>query len=447
MQEISVPTAFRGELIGPSDQNYDEARAVWNGMIDKRPALIARCASTDDVVASVELAREHGLPVAVRGGGHNVAGNAVCDDGLVIDLSLLRAVEVDPSARTARAGPGLGWGELDAATQPHGLATPGGIVSTTGIAGFTLGGGIGWLGRPFGATCDNLLAAELVTADGNVLRAGPDENPDLYWALRGGGGNFGVVTSFEYRLHPVSEVLGGAVFYGPEDAAEALRFLREFMPEAPDELSTIAIFATPAALGRAALGIFVCHVGPLEEAEEATAPLRAHGRPLLDAIRPMPFLELQRQLDAANPEGLRNYWKAQYLDQLPDDATEAIAEFGARKPSHWSKFLLTALGGAAGRVGETETAFGHRSAPWILNINAMWETEPDDAAVAWARDFWDAVQPYSDGGTYVNFLGAEGEGRVRAAYGAETYDRLVELKTKYDPENFFRLNQNIRPRS
>ena len=415
-------------------------------MIDKRPALIARCASTADVISCVELAHERDLVVAVRGGGHNVAGNAVCDDGLVIDLSTMKDVEIDPDSRTVRAEPGLRWGDLDAQTQPHGLATPGGIVSTTGVAGFTVGGGIGWLGRPYGATCDSLLAAEVVTAAGDVLRASPDENADLFWGIRGGGGNFGVVTSFELRLHPVDEVLGGAVFYAPEDAAEAIRFMRDLMADASDELNAIAIFATPPALGRDALGVFICHIGPLDEAEEEVRPLRRHGKPLADLIRPMPFLELQKQLDASNPEGLQNYWKAQYLDELTDDAIAAIADFGVRKPSTWSKFLLTVLGGAAARVGETETAFGHRSAPYIININAMWDGQPQTDPVAWAREFWDAMQPFSGGGTYVNFLGNEGEDRVRAAYGAETYDRLVDLKTKYDPENFFRLNQNIRPR-
>ena len=288
---------------------------------------------------------------------------------------------------------------------------------------------------------------EVVLADGRVVRASADEHADLFWGIRGGGGNFGVVTSFELRLHPVDEVLGGAVFYAPEDAAEAIRFMRDLMADASDELNAIAIFATPPALGRDALGVFICHIGPLDEAEEEVRPLRRHGKPLADLIRPMPFLELRKQLDASNPEGLQNYWKAQYLDELTDDAIAAIADFGVRKPSTWSKFLLTVLGGAAARVGETETAFGHRSAPYIININAMWDGQPQTDPVAWAREFWDAMQPFSGGGTYVNFLGNEGEDRVRAAYGAETYDRLVDLKTKYDPENFFRLNQNIRPRS
>ena len=450
----ALEKSFRGALIRPDDRNYDAVRAVWNGMIDKRPALIARCTGVADVIEAVAYAREQDLPVAVRGGGHNVAGNAVCDDGIVIDLSPMKGVRVDPATRTARAQGGLLWGELDRETQAFGLATTGGIQSTTGVAGFTLGGGIGWLSRRYGHTCDNLLGVDVVTADGGVLTANESENDELFFALRGGGGNFGIATSFEYRLHPLRSVVGGMVWHGLERARDVLSFFRDWTRDLPDELSAILFFITapraahvPEPLrGQAVVTVGVCCTGSPDEAEPVLAPLREHGPPQIDLVRPMSYVELQRQLDAANPAGHQNYWKAEYLAELSDDAIAAIAEHGARRPEGLSKVLLTRLGGAAARVPEDAAAFSHRGAPYIININGM---SPDpaerDRLVSWTRDFWTAMQPFSFGGVYVNFLGEEGEDRVRAAYGDDKFDRLAALKREYDPENFFRLNQNIKP--
>jgi FAD/FMN-containing dehydrogenase len=447
---------FAGELLRPGDPGYEDARQVWNGAIDRRPALIARCAGVPDVVAALRHARDHDLLVAVRGGGHGVAGQAVCDDGIVIDLSPMRGIAVDPAGRTARAQGGVLWGELDAATQAHGLATVGGIVTHTGIAGLTLGGGIGWLMRRHGATVDNLLAAEVVTADGAVLRASADEHPELFWGLRGGGGNFGVVTSFEYRLHEVGPtVLAGPLFYALDDAPEVLRFYRELIAAAPDDLTTIvnlrrapALPFVPAELhGRPVVAVIVCYTGALARGERVLAPLRRFGRPLLDAIAPRPYVELQQLFNPGVPHGWHYYWKSWELPPLSDGAIDALAEHTARLTSPRSYVIVFQLGGAIARVGEHETAYGQRDATHNVNISAVWLADDParDDHVRWTRECYAALEPFATGRAYVNFLADEGRQRVRAAYGEERYARLVAVKRAHDPDNVFRLNQNIDP--
>jgi FAD/FMN-containing dehydrogenase len=451
-----LTAAFGGELIRPGDASYESARRVWNGMIDRRPELIARCTGVADVKAADSFAREQGLLTAVRGGGHNVAGNAVCDDGIVIDLSPMKGVHVDPVARTARAQPGVTWGEFDRETQVFALATTGGLVSTTGIAGLTLGGGIGWLARKHGTSCDNLLSADVVTADGRLLTGSATENADLFWGLRGGGGNFGVVTSFEYRLHPVGPaVLAGPVFHAGENAGEVLRFFRDYVGTAPDELTVVASFmrAAPApflppeAHGTLVVALAVCYAADLEAGERVLRPLRAFGNPLADLIQPMPYTSLQSMMDEGYPPGLQNYWKSSYVDELSDDAIDTVLEHARRMTSPRSGFYFEHLGGAIARPPE-QTAFGHRDPTFDLAILSLWDDPGEsDEHIAWTRDFWEAMQPYATQGVYVNNLGNEGEERVRAAYAPPTYERLVQLKEKYDPENFWRLNQNIAPRA
>jgi FAD/FMN-containing dehydrogenase len=445
---------FDGELLGPGDAAYDEARTVWNGAIDRRPAIIARCTSPGDVAAAVRLARERELPVAVRGGGHSIGGLSVCDGGLVIDLSPMRQVVVDPAARTARADAGVLWGELDAATQAHGMATVGGIVTHTGIAGLTLGGGIGWLMRKHGAVVDNLLAADVVTVDGEAIRA--TEDPDLFWGLRGGGGNFGIVTSFEYRLHEVGpDVLAGPMYFALEDAPEVLRFYRDFATEAPDELTTICNLrpAPPLPLipeelhGRPVLMVGACYAGPLERGEALLRPLRRFGRPVVDAIGPRPYTELQRLFDPTVPHGWHYHWKTHELPPLEDRAIDLLCEQAARITSPRSYIIVFQLGGAVARVPADATAFTQRDAAHNVNINAVWL--PDDPEpelhVRWADEAFQALAPVARPRAYVNFLADEPQQRVRAAYGPETYDRLVALKRRYDPGNVLRLNQNIAP--
>lgn len=444
---------LRGELIHPGDATYDGARRVWNGMIDRRPALIARCAAPDDVIAAAGFAREHGLLVAVRGGGHNVAGNATCDGGLVIDLTPMRAVVVDPERRTARAEGGARWGELDAAAAAHGLATTGGAVSTTGIAGLTLGGGVGWLARKHGLTCDNLRAVEIVTADGRLLVANEHEHADLFWAVRGGGGNFGVVTAFEYRLHPLTTVLGGMVLHPIERAGEALRFFRAFAAGAPEELSTLfyffvappVTFLPPELHNTPLVGLAVCYAGDPAQGEEVLRPLRRFGPPLVDEIRPTPYTAMQRLIDAGSPPGLRNYWKAGFLRGLDDDAIATIAAHLARANAPGPFLEVFQFNGAVNRVAPDATAFAHRAAQFDLTIGAKWTDPAADAhQIGWVRDCYTALEPFTTGGVYVNYLGDEGEQRVRAAYGAN-YDRLATVKARYDPDNLFRMNQNITP--
>lgn len=445
---------LRGCLLQPGDDGYETARQVWNAMIDRRPAAIVRCEGVGDVLDALAFARAHGLLVAVRGGGHNVAGNAVVDGGLVIDLSPMKSVRVDPARQIARAEPGLTWGEFDRETQALGLAVTGGIQSTTGIAGFTLGGGFGYLARKHGLTCDNLLSADVVTADGRLLRASAHEHPDLFWGLRGGGGNFGIVTSFELQLAPLGPILGGMLLYPLARAGAVLRFYREYIKAAPDELFTIAIFTTaPAAAhiperlrGQRVLMLVICYAGELEEGTRVLQPLRAFGPPDADLLKVRPYREMQQLLDAANPAGRLNYWKSEFVTGYSDAAIETVVAFTARAPSPYSKTLFTQMHGAIARVSEQATAYSHRQAPFLININAMW-TDPaeSEAQIAWARDFWAAMQPFSAGGVYVNFLSNEGEDRVKAAYGEAAYARLAALKRTFDPDNVFRLNQNIAP--
>lgn len=462
---------MRGRVIEPADPAYDEARSVYNAMIDKRPALIARCAGVGDVLACIELAHEHELLVAVRGGGHSVAGRSVCDGGLVIDLSPMDGIRVDPVRRTARAEGGVTWGAFDHETSAFGLATTGGVVSTTGIAGLTLGGGIGWLMRKHGLTCDNLLSVDLVTAEGRFVRASEDENPDLFWGVRGAGANFGIVTSFEYRLHPLRErVLAGLLLYPGERRRDVLRLYNEWAQAEPDELTSFLVFLNAPALpslppehrGKPVVGLALAHSGPLEEAERAIRPLRERAEPIVDLIAPVPYPALQRMSDDDWRWGNRNYWKPEFLGDLSESLIDTILEHCDRfvpptfeprqggpiaaQPINYCE--LGHLGGAVGRVGESETAFGHRDAPYLANITAVWTLEEEtDRLVSWARDFSRALQPFSHGAGYVNYFVDEDEERLRAAYGAEKYERLVDLKTKYDPANFFRLNENIVPRA
>lgn len=446
-------TGLRGELFRPGDDAYDGARKVWNGMIDRRPALIARCAGVADVIAAVNFAREQGLPVAIRGGSHNVTGNAVCDAGVVIDLSNMKGIRVDPEKRTVRAEGGCTWGDLDHATHVFGLAAPGGIISTTGIAGLTLGGGIGHLTRKYGLSCDNLISADVVLADGSFVTASEKKNPDLFWGLRGGGGNFGVVTSFEFRLHPVSEVMAGPILWPLEKSREALRLYRDFMDKAPDDLNAFFVFLIvppgppfPEHLHNKTLcGVVAMYTGPQAKADAVLAPLRKFGPPALDFFGPLPFPVVQSMFDALVPEGLQNYWKADFVNELSDEVIEAHVTHGPGIPTINSALHIYPVSGAANRVGKGDTAFFYRDAKYVHVIAAMYPNPADTAKnVAWVRDYWSALHPYSAGGAYVNFLMEEGDERIRATYGAN-YDKLVAVKTKYDPTNLFRLNQNVRP--
>jgi FAD/FMN-containing dehydrogenase len=445
---------LRGVLLRPGDDGYDSARQVWNGMIDRKPALIARCAGVADVIAAVNFARANNLLVSVRGGGHNVTGNAVCDGGLMIDLQPMQGIRVDPLRRTVRAEGGATWGALDHETQAFGLATTGGQVSATGIAGLTLGGGVGWLMRKCGAVVDNLLSVDVVTADGRLLTASATENEDLFWGLRGGGGNFGIATSFEYRLHPIGPmVTGGMALYPAARAAEVLRFLREYMAGAPDEVLALSAFlaAPPAPFvpeplhGAPMVAIALCHAGPLEEGQRVVEQIRAFGPPAVDLLGPMPYTALQQLLDGGVPFGLQVYLRSDYLTELNDEVIDTIVAKAAGVTSPLSTVIVLPLGGAVGRVGELDTAFGHRDMPFAVVVFSIW-TDPAEADrhLQWGRDFGAAMQPYS-GGVYVNEMGVEGEARVRAAYHPQAYERLVALKNKYDPTNLFRMNQNIKP--
>ncbi len=434
-----------GEIVGPGDASYDESRRVWNAMVDRRPAVIVRCTRADDVVAAVSFAQRHQLLTAVRGGGHNVAGNAVCDGGLVIDLSGMKAIRVDAARRTARAEPGLTWGEFDKETQAFGLATTGGFVPSTGIAGLTLGGGLGFLMRRFGLACDNLLSAEIVTADGQLRSASATENADLFWAVRGGGGNFGVVTSFEYRLHAVGPtVLGGLLLHPLAQAKDALRFYREFTRTAPEELTTHFVSLTSPD-GHPVVAFALCHCGPVEEGERVVRPLRAFGPPLADLVAPMPYTAVQGLGAPLFPSGRLNYWKSSFVRELSDGAMEALTAGFAAAPSPFSIVALEQLGGAVRRIPKDETAFGDRSSDYSVVITTAWTDPADsDKNVGWARGLWAAMRPFAADSVYVNYLDGD-EDRIREAYGSGTYERLAVLKKKYDPSNFFRLNQNIEP--
>ena len=446
-------STFRGELIQPTDGAYDSARKLYNAMIDKRPKLIARCVDVADVMAAVRYGRENGMLTAIRGGGHNGAGLGTCDDGLVIDLSRMKGVRVDPTSRTARVGAGCVWGDVDHATHAFGMATPSGFISTTGVAGLTLGGGIGYLARRYGLTIDNLLSADVILGDGRFVTASAQENSDLFWALRGGGGNFGVVTSFEFRLHPVNTVQFGPTFWPLEQAADVLKFYRQFILTAPEEVNGFFAFLVipptpmfPEHLHmKMVCGIIWCGTGTAELTEKATKPMRSVGTPLLDAIGPAPFPVAQSTFDGLFVAGLLWYWRADNFKELSDAAIAKHVEHGSKLPTMLSTMHLYPVNGAAQRVGKNDTAYSFREAVFAEVIVGV---DPDPANAGkitdWCKNYYDALHPYSAGGAYVNFMMDEGQDRVQAAF-RDNYCRLAAIKKKYDPTNFFRVNQNIRP--
>jgi FAD/FMN-containing dehydrogenase len=441
-------SGLRGAHLLQGEDGYDAVRKIYNAMIDHRPAIIARCTGVADVIHAVNFARNNDLLVSVRGGGHNVSGNAVCEGGLMIDLSPMKSVRVDPEGKTARAEAGVTWGEFDRETQAFGLATTGGLVSTTGIAGLTLGGGLGWLMGNHGLACDNLISVDVVTANGQLLTASHTRNKDLFWGLRGGGGNFGIATSFEFRLHPVGPMLGGILIHRLDKAAEILRFYDDFTRTSPDALGTFVAFATSPE-GERVVAIFVCYNGAIDEGERVLKSLREFGPPLADMIGPKPYVEVQRMMDDAFPAGRQNYWKSNFLKGLDTEAIRVIVDHVAKAPSPYSAVGIEQFSGAVNRVGKDDTAFNHRNARYNLLIVGIWSDPAAKADnVKWVRDLWVAMEPYSSGGVYVNYLGQEadeGAERVKSAYGPEKYARLIALKEKYDPTNLFRLNQNIKP--
>jgi len=446
--------SLRGRLLTSLSQGYDEARTIWNAMIDRRPALIARCAGAADVIQAVNIGRQHSLVMAVRGGGHNIAGNAICDGGLVIDLSPMKSVRVDPEHKTARVEPGITLGEFDHEAQAFGLATPTGINSTTGIAGLTLGGGFGWLSRSLGLSIDNLISADVVTASGELMKASETENPDLFWAIRGGGGNFGVVTSFEFRLHKIGpEVLSGIIIHPLDAAPDVLSFYGDFIKNTPDEFVCWYVLRKAPPLpflpeewhGKEILALAVCYNGSIEEGERIAAPLRNFRKPLADIIAPHPFTAWQAILDPLLVPGLRNYWKSHDFRELSDGLIDVLMDYASRIPDPQTEIAFAQIGGAVSRIPSDATAYGHRDAQFVLNVHCRWEDPAKDAeCIAWARELFRAAAPFATGSVYVNFMTQEETDRIRAAYGGN-YDRLVELKNKYDPTNLFRLNQNIRP--
>ncbi len=450
----ALRASFAGELVRPGDRGYDEHRRVWNGSIDRRPGLIARCTSVADVIAAARFGRDAGMAVAVRSGGHSYPGLSVCDAGLVIDLGQMKGIRVDPEARTARAQAGVLLGEMDRETQAFGLAVPAGIVTHTGLAGLTLGGGVGWLERKHGLTIDQLISVDLVTTEGELVRASESENAELFWGLRGGGGNFGIVTEFEFRLNPVGPtVLAGPVMWPMEDAPQVLRFYREWIKEVPEELTTIVtcrrvlpVPTVPAELhGRHVVIVGSCYAGPVEEGERVMKPMREFGSPLLDVCAPRPFVQHQAMLDPAFPHGWWYYIRSANLAELGDEVIDAMADHGLRIASPVTVFSIFHLGGAVARVGEDEAAFTGRDAGHVLNVIGITRTgDGFDPEREWARALWSALQPHHQN-VYVNFLMEEGEERIRQAYGAEKYERLKALKRAWDPENVFRRNQNISP--
>ncbi len=449
----SFQSSLRGKLVQPGDADYDAARKVYNAMIDKRPRLVAKCADVADVIAGVRFAREQGLLLAVRCGGHNGGGLGVCDDGLVLDLSGMRGVRVDPAERTVRVDGGCTWGDVDHATHAFGLACPSGIISTTGVGGLTLGGGIGHLTRKLGLSIDNLLAADVVLADGRLVIASAKENPDLFWAIRGGGGNFGVVTSFKFRLHPVKNIIGGPVFWTLEQAPEVMRWYRDFIRQAPQDLNGWFAFLTvppvpmfPEALHlKKMCGVVWCYAGPPEKAEQVYAPVKAFGPPALYGIHEIPLPALQSVFDGLYPPGHHWYWRADFVNELSDKAIALHCEHGARLPTMQSTMHLYPVNGKAHEVGKGDTAFSYRDANWAEVIVGV---DPDPANKAriteWTKGYFDALHPYSAGGAYVNFMMDEGQERVQASF-RDNYARLAEIKRKYDPGNLFRVNQNVRP--
>ncbi|HKT96174.1 MAG TPA: FAD-binding oxidoreductase [Paraburkholderia sp.] len=437
--------SVRGRVVVPGDSDYEEARKVWNGAIDRRPALIVYCADSGDVVQAVNFARAGHHLVAVRSGGHNLGGLSVCDAGMVIDLSRMKRIDVDPVRRIARAEAGLTLGEFDAATQAHALATTMGVNTDTGIAGLTLGGGFGKLGRKYGLACDNVIAVDIVTADGELRRASATENPDLFWAVRGGGGNFGIVTTFEYVLHPVGpDLLAGSVAYRYSEAREAMRFYAAFARAAPDELSLDAALATMPS-GERCFSVSVCYAGAMEEGERVVAPLMEYGTPVAHQLAAVRYLQIQSASDAVFPRGRRYYWKAQFLSELGDGAIDTLLRVYEDAPAASSLFVLQQVGGAIARVPKTATPYANRDALFDCFPLSIWDdATQDEANIQWAREAWSALRPFSTGGVYANNLGDEGEDRVRAAF-AENYPRLQAIKKQFDPDNFFRLNQNVRP--
>jgi FAD/FMN-containing dehydrogenase len=445
---------FHGAIVQPDDVDYDVSRLIWNGSIDRYPALIARCADADDVGRAIRFARKGGLPMTVRSGGHSFPGHSVKNDAIVVDLSMMKRIHVDPERRVVRVQAGVRLGELDAATQPFGLAVPAGIVTTTGLAGLTLGGGIGWLMRKYGLTVDQLLSVDLVTADGELVRASAEENPDLFWGVRGAGANFGVVTEFEYRLNPLGpEVMAGAIFWPMEESADVLRFYRDWITGIPNELTTAVVHRKMAALptipselhGRPVVSVVSCYAGSVEDGEQVMAPLRAFGRPLLDLNKAKPFVDHQAMFDPSFPNGWWYYFRSCDVESLTDEVIDVTAEHAQQIRSPLTAFPIFHLGGAVARVGDDETAFHGRTSGHIFNINATTSTKDGfDEEREWSRTFWTALKPHHRG-VYVNFLMDEGDQRVREAYGAVKYDRLRALKRQYDPDNVFRHNQNIPP--
>lgn len=454
MHEISQMSGrISGKVLVQGDEEYEEARKVWNGMIDRHPSAIVRCRNEDDVVSAVRFARENGLVTAVRGGGHNVAGFGTCDDGIVIDLSEMKGISVDTASETAEAQGGVTWGEFDEASQRHGLATTGGLVSTTGIAGFTLGGGFGWLVRKYGMTIDNLLAADIVTAEGKKVRTSQQENQELFWGIKGGGGNFGIVTNFHYKLHRVGpEVYGGALFYPLDKAREVVTAYRKWLESVPEEVTSLINFmaAPPADFvpkqfhGHLVLGIALCYAGRKEEGERIVSTLRSL-QPALDLVAPVPYANLQKMFDPFFPRGIKSYWKTCYLKGIGDDAVDSMIGEIRKIGSPMSQIHVHHMGGAMARQGRDSGSFAHRNDPFVFNVLALWEDPSmQEREIAWARNVWNEMQKFSTGAPYLNFLSKEGSEQVKAAYG-ENYPRLVELKKKYDPTNFFRVNQNIPP--
>src|SRR5438477_2307378 len=438
--------SLRGRVLQPGDAVYDQARQVWNGMIDRRPALIARCAGAADVIAAVRFARIHELLVSIKGGGHNITGNAVCEGGLMIDLSLMKGMRIDPLARTVRAEAGLTWGEFNRETEAFGLATTGGVVSTTGIAGLTLGGGLGWLMGKYGMAVDNVRSVELVDASGQIHTADAEQNPDLYWALRGGGGNFGVAASFDYDAHPVSMIYGGLIAFALPDAPKVWEFFGDFAAESPDELVLMmALVHAPDGSGHKIAAVVMCHCGDLAKGEKAAAAIRGAATPLMDMLGPLPYPVQNTLLDPGFPEGARNYWKSAYFKEITAGTVSVMAERFAQTPSIMTAMVIEHFHGAGTRVPLTATAFPHREPGYNLVIPGVWpDARDDDANITWVKDTFDVLAPYTADSVYVNYLADDDTARVQAAYGP-CWDRLRQVKRTYDPENVFHLNQNITP--
>ena len=452
-----LDAVLAGSVITPEHPDYDEARMVWNGMVDKRPALIIRCKAVADVIQAVDFARANAMTVAVRGGGHSTIGYGTCDDGLVIDLAGMKGISIDPDGQTVQAQAGLTWGDFDAATQQYGLAVTGGRFSTTGVSGLTLGSGSGWLERKCGLTGDNLLEVELVTADGRVVKASPTENADLFWGLRGGGGNFGIVTSFTLKLHQVGPIVyGGLMMSTPDRGKDIMRFMRDYMKDAPEDLGAAVAWVSappeefvPEEMHFApGVGVVICWTGSIEDGERVCAPIREVAQPVVDVVGPMPYTALQQMMDGGGPKGIRGYMKAEFIEDLTDDAIDVLVEHGGKRPGPLVNLLLEPMGGAISDVADGESALGRRDVAWCYHALALWmepDPETERAHVAWARDFATAMAPHTVPGVYLNYTSDQGEERVRSTYGPEKYERLVALKDKYDPGNLFRLNQNIRP--